>query len=103
MRKYKSILKKDKKLVQIACDWCGKKSGKDGFFEGGSGEISFGYGSKFDGANCKIDICDDCFEKYADKMAIRKMQKIDAEITAGKRKLMTSAEVLKLHPELKKW
>jgi len=64
MRKYKSILKKDKELIQIVCDWCGKKSGKDCFFEGGCGEVSFGYGSKKqDGRKYEFDICDGCFSK----------------------------------------
>ncbi len=89
MRKYKTLIKKEKEVAKTFCDWCGKESGKYGFFAGGSGEISFGFGSKRDGTIFAIDLCDDCFEKYTDKMAVRKMQEIDADISAGKRKVIT--------------
>ena len=70
MRKYKAVLKKEKEVVSIFCDWCGKGNRKDGFFAGGSGEISFGYGStKHDGCVFRIDICDDCFGKHIVKHA----------------------------------
>jgi Arc/MetJ-type ribon-helix-helix transcriptional regulator len=36
-----------------------------------------------------------------DRLAVEKMQKMDAEIAAGKRKVLTEKEFLKLHPELK--
>ena len=64
MRKYKTVLKKEKEVTKTFCDLCGKGNRKDGFFPGGSGEISFGYGStKHDGAVFRLDICDDCFDK----------------------------------------
>ena len=87
-------MKKEKEQVRTICGWCGKKSDKCGFFAGGSGNISFGYGSKFDGAVYKFDICDDCFEQYTDKLAVRKMQKIDAEVASGKRKLLSAREAM---------
>jgi Arc/MetJ-type ribon-helix-helix transcriptional regulator len=40
-------------------------------------------------------------EEELDRLAVEKMQRIDAEIAAGKRKVMTKKEFLKLHPELK--
>jgi len=40
-------------------------------------------------------------EEELDRLAVEKMQKIDAEIAAGKRKVMTKEEFLKLHPELR--
>lgn len=36
-----------------------------------------------------------------DRMAIKKMRQIDKEIEEGKRKVLTKAEFLKLHPELR--
>ena len=36
-----------------------------------------------------------------DRLAVEKMQRIDAEIAAGKRKVMTQEEFLKKHPELR--
>ena len=65
MKKYRTIVKKEKEAASIACDWCGKGSLKDGFFAGGSGTISFGYGSKrHDGDAYSLDICDKCFDKF---------------------------------------
>lgn len=64
MRTYRRVLKKGKEIKEIFCDWCGKGNLKDGFFEGGLGRISFGYGSKHeDGKTYEIDICDSCFRK----------------------------------------
>lgn len=64
MKKYKTVVKKEKEVATIACDWCGKCSLKDGFFAGGSGSISFGYGSKkHDGDAYSFDICDKCFDR----------------------------------------
>ena len=40
-------------------------------------------------------------EAEIDRLAVEKMQRIDAEIAAGKRKVITQAEFLKLHPELR--
>lgn len=72
MKKYKTIMKKDKELVQTTCDWCGKGDLKDGFFEGGSGSISFSYGSKkYDGATYSLDICDKCFDRIIRPQAKR--------------------------------
>jgi len=68
MRKYKTVLKKEKEVTSVFCDLCGKGNRKDGFFAGGSGEISFGYGStKHDGEVFRLDICDDCFDKHLAK------------------------------------
>lgn len=40
-------------------------------------------------------------EEELDRLAVEKMQRIDAEITAGKRKVITQKEFLKMHPELR--
>ena len=40
-------------------------------------------------------------EEELDRLAVEKMQRIDAEIAAGKRKVITQEEFLKKHPELK--
>jgi hypothetical protein len=60
-------------VYKILCDWCGEnfliyEKGSDTYYPcGGTVEVNFGYGSKFD--NCEIetfegDICDKCFEKH---------------------------------------
>ncbi|MEW6035619.1 MAG: hypothetical protein AB1529_03330 [Candidatus Micrarchaeota archaeon] len=40
-------------------------------------------------------------EKELDRLAVQKMQKIDAEIAAGKRKVLSEEEVLKKYPHLR--
>ena len=40
-------------------------------------------------------------EEELDRLAVAKMERIDAEIAAGKRKVTSQKEFLKMHPELK--
>lgn len=78
MKKYKEIkieamsARVERMLDEIVCDWCGKNfliydwSSHYSFPCGGTINIDFGYGSRFD-SHLKEDeyvgdICDDCFE-----------------------------------------
>lgn len=64
MKSYSTVVRKDKKVKKVKCDWCGEGSLEDGFFAGGSGSVSFGYGSKkHDGDVYSLDICDSCFDR----------------------------------------
>jgi hypothetical protein len=68
MKKYKKIKKEvvEYKLVESACDICGKESEISGGIPLDITEINinFNYGSKYDGDCYKILLCDDCIEKH---------------------------------------
>ena len=74
MRTYKEIKKKVDTVDKIVCDLCGKdikiyenSTALDPWFEGGQMSILFGYCSKNDGDLYQLDICDNCFDDWAEK------------------------------------
>lgn len=59
---YRAVWELKKMVDHVSCNFCGKM-GKE-FFQGGSGKVSFGYGSKYDTTYYDFDVCDDCFDKH---------------------------------------
>lgn len=59
--------------VEQTCNFCGKSASNNDimFCDITEIEILPGYGSKFDGDEIQIDICDDCLEKLIGSMLIK--------------------------------
>lgn len=75
MRKHKAVEVTVKKevLLEVFCDFCGKKI--DGAFIACKGfgqiKIEFGYPSNYDGDVYFGELCDDCFKKlFKDKIRL---------------------------------
>jgi hypothetical protein len=57
----------EEKVTAITCNCCGKtETGEHIDYDSTitSVDISFGYGSRFDTDTWKMDLCDDCLEKW---------------------------------------
>lgn len=77
----KTVTKKitEEIVLSKSCDCCGKKiAGKHSEYDSDitSFDIEFGYGSRFDTSLWKLDICDDCLEKWTSSF-IHKIKKVD--------------------------
>jgi hypothetical protein len=75
MTKTKIIVEKVEKemVTEVTCDVCQKTFKSDGDTFGlpvSRLVLHSGYGSKFDGTDLTIDICDDCLQKMLDKEKI---------------------------------
>lgn len=85
MRKYKKIKREysEDKLIEVTCDFCGKKFNKkllecQNF---GKIRIDFRYGSNFDDNTFELHICDSCFIENFSKLLKKELKKRGFNLT----------------------
>ncbi len=77
MKTYKKVKISQDKVNKVYCDRCRKliteKGSLGDFCRGGEMHMDAGYGSKYDGLNCTLDLCDDCIDLFLKLFSERKM------------------------------
>lgn len=71
MRKFQTG-EKDK-LVMVVCNGCGRQlKVENGYLKEGcfSADQVFGYFSKRDGVRHRFDLCEDCYQRWIDDLAV---------------------------------
>ena len=71
MRKYKDVIQKNKLLVKVECNGCGREIMLDTKEEYFHGENIWGYFSNQDGRKDSFDLCQECYEKMIQEFIIK--------------------------------
>lgn len=61
----RTVTREHEEVTAVICDRCGKRYPQP-TFPGGSVEVQFGYGSRYDMDRHEFDFCDDCAEILLD-------------------------------------
>jgi len=91
------VKKKERKVIEASCDFCGKKFEKFMVECSGYGQIyiGFGFGSSFDDSHFSLEICDDCFMNIFGNKLIKQFKEKGYDLT----KLKKDFPDLKISPK----